>query len=226
MKAYSTLTSLIERLNNEHHLIAGDRKDLLKQLADYIKSHKQAQLVFICTHNSRRSHLAMIWAAVGASFFGLAPLEQSSGPGKVESSPRPSSTGVRTFSGGTEATAMNPRIVRALRQAGFQVSTSDESTDPSNPSYLVSFSEDKEHLTCFSKKYDHPYNPENHFAAIMVCSSADADCPFVPGADFRLALPYQDPKRSDNLPAEVQTYQTSLEEIGREILYACRLASS
>ncbi|MEM8583272.1 MAG: protein-tyrosine-phosphatase [Bacteroidota bacterium] len=205
MKVLPRLALLIERLESESHLIPNHRKELLQSLAAHLEGQGSCRLIFICTHNSRRSHLAMIWAAVGASFYGLPQ--------------------VATFSGGTEITAMNPRIAYALKQAGFEVDLSSESHAQNNPTYLVTYREDRAPLHCFSKKYNHPDNPKDDFAAIMVCSSADRDCPLVPGASYRLALPYEDPKVADGLPAEVQTYQSRLEEIGREILFVFKLAA-
>ncbi|MEM6395815.1 MAG: protein-tyrosine-phosphatase [Bacteroidota bacterium] len=201
--------------------IPTERKAKLDKLVNYIRQKDFAHLVFICTHNSRRSHLAMIWATVAAHFFRLGYVPsvdrlpqvgdaRQSGVGHTHRSE------VFTYSGGTEATAMNPRIVRALLAAGFKIKTLETGE---NPIYEVNAGEDFEPIRCFSKVYDHEENPKSDFAAIMVCSSADADCPYVPGADFRLALPYQDPKRGDDLPAEVQIYQDSLLEIGREMVY-------
>ncbi|MEM7574057.1 MAG: protein-tyrosine-phosphatase [Bacteroidota bacterium] len=218
------LNQLIEQLQSEQDLISAERKLLLQQLADYIRNQEgEIALNFICTHNSRRSHLAMIWAAVAADVFVLPQ--------------------VQTFSGGTEATALNPRVVAALQRAGFAV----ENPGGANPHYRVVYREDRPALRCWSKTWDDPANPQSNFAAIMTCSDADENCPFIPGANLRLALTYEDPKVADipfsdehpdvvppaliadqNLwlrfrPAEVQKYDERLREIGREILYAFSL---
>ena len=71
----------------------------------------------------------------------------------------------------------------------------------------------------FSKKYDHSQNPQNAFAAIMVCSNADEACPFIPGADARFSLPFQDPKQHDNTPQEGRQYDERCRQIAREMLY-------
>ena len=77
--------------------VPADRQDELKSLANYIvKSLKQdgtADLMFICTHNSRRSHFGQIWAAAAAHHLQIA--------------------GVTTYSAGTEAAAFNPRAIAA-----------------------------------------------------------------------------------------------------------------
>ena len=82
--------------------IPADRKDELLALSKYIvKSLKDSQhcnLMFICTHNSRRSHMGQIWAAAAANHLGI--------------------DGVRTYSAGTEATAFNPNAIAALERTG------------------------------------------------------------------------------------------------------------
>jgi arsenate reductase len=46
--------------------VSDERKALLQPLVDYIQNkvnlQEQIRLNFICTHNSRRSHLSQIWA--------------------------------------------------------------------------------------------------------------------------------------------------------------------
>lgn len=76
-----------------------------------------------------------------------------------------------------------------------------------------------ESYQAFSKKYDENPNPTKDFAAIMVCNSADAECPFVPGASFRIALPFADPKAFDDTDLEAAKYNERLRQIGREILW-------
>ena len=155
---YPQLEAYIENLRESFSQISEDRKTLLKKVANYINSKLMdgdgVQLNFICTHNSRRSHLGQIWAQVAAIHNGYENIE--------------------TFSGGTEATAFNPNAVAALERAGFQISKED---DNENPRYGVSFSEEYDALPCFSKTFDDPVNPDSDFAAIMTCDHADKNCP-------------------------------------------------
>ena len=204
----SPLSKLIQQLRSEAALIPPERKLLLEQFAEYIRTNKEGDIYlnFICTHNSRRSHLAMIWAAVAADVFALPPNTGPSGQ-------------VHTYSGGTEATAFNPRAVAALERAGFQVGN----PGGDNPHYLIAYSVTRPPLECWSKTWDDPINPARNFAAIMTCSDADENCPFIPGVNLRLALTYEDPKVADDTPAEVQKYDERLRQIGREILYAFSL---
>ena len=137
-----------------------------------------ADLIFICTHNSRRSHLSRLWAQTAADVLAL--------------------DGIRTYSGGTEATACNPRTVDAMKRAGFRVTTQDTLQGTTNTTYLVQAGSTLQGMPCFSKTYGHEVNPQSGFAAVMTCSSADRGCPIVYGADARFAVPYVDPKVSDD----------------------------
>lgn len=185
--------------------IDDERKTELRAIAEWIEGriekNEPARLTFICTHNSRRSHLGMIWAAAAASYYGI--------------------EGIETYSGGTEATAFNPRAVEAIKRAGFWVDAEDNTAN--NPRYSVSFSQKSDFLNCFSKKFDDEVNPTEGFCAVMVCSSADRNCPFVPGADFRVAIPYEDPKASDGTPQESATYDARSRQIASEMMYLLSL---
>jgi arsenate reductase len=124
---------------------------------------------------------------------------------------------VQCFSGGTEATAFNPRAVTAMKEAGFDIQVFKDGT---NPVYRVKFADESPALTVFSKKYDDDFNPKNNFAAIMTCSHADENCPLVAGAAKRIALTYNDPKDFDGTPQEAAKYSERVHEIGCELLYA------
>ncbi|MCC6723940.1 MAG: protein-tyrosine-phosphatase [Saprospiraceae bacterium] len=200
------LQTYCTNLEGEFALIPEPRQQELAELADYIskklKSGEAAKLTVICTHNSRRSHIGQLWLAAAATFYGV--------------------EGVATYSGGTEATAFNPRAVAAMRRAGFSIS-GDETE--SNPRYTAKLGEGTDEITLFSKKYDDPANPQRGFAAIMVCSDADEACPFIPGAEKRFAIRYDDPKAADGTPDEAATYDERCKQIGREMLFAVRHAT-
>jgi arsenate reductase (thioredoxin) len=190
-----------DRLVNEFGLITSGRKQVLSQLTEFIQKKVNAghkvHLNFICTHNSRRSHLSQLWAQAAAYYYNIPNVE--------------------CFSGGTEATAFNPRAVKAMQEAGFKI---DKTKDGSNPIYEVRYAEGASPITAFSKKYDDPFNHNKDFAAIMTCSHADENCPLVLGASLRIALTYDDPKEFDDTPLEASKYKERVHEIGREILYA------
>lgn len=184
----------------EFDQIPSERKAQLRKLSLYVQSRVKAgepvRLTFICTHNSRRSHLSQIWAATAAAHYGV--------------------PGVETFSGGTEATAFNPRAIAAVERAGFEVDAQDESK---NPKQAVRFHQGGDPMLCFSKVYDEAPNPQSDYCAVMTCSDADKSCPNVRGASQRVALPYEDPKVADNTLAEAQKYDERCAQIAREMLY-------
>jgi len=193
------LSRYVEGLLSGLDEVPGDRRQKLQALVSYVGhrvgANQPAKLTFICTHNSRRSHLAQIWAQTAAFCF--------SGPG------------VETFSGGTEATAFNPRAVAAVERAGFLV----EAGADDNPVYKVRWAQDGPVMECFSKVYDQEPNPKKGFAALMVCSAADAACPVVNGAEVRISSPYDDPKAFDGTDQETAKYDERCRQIAREMLW-------
>jgi len=179
--------------------IPAERKLLLEKISAYIKgktaNKETSNLVYVCTHNSRRSHLGQVWAAVAAAYYGVEK--------------------IKTYSGGTEATAFNPNAIKALVSAGFDVKKTSESK---NPVYEVYFAEDK-FTTCFSKVYNDAENPSQNFAAIMTCSDAEENCPFIPGCELRIGTTYNDPKAFDNTVLQDEKYTERSNQIAMECLY-------
>jgi len=160
---------------------------LSEWIAERLARGEVAPVIFICTHNSRRSVFAQCWMAALAAAYGL--------------------EGIRSFSGGTEETAVALPALRSLARAGFAV----ETASGENARHRVAFSDQQEPLSLFSKLYRDPANPSEGFAAVLLCDSADVGCPVVQGASARFFLPFTDPKMSDGTAAEDQTYdQTSL----------------
>ena len=141
-------------------VISEERKVILKPLIDYLKdkisANKSIRLNFICTHNSRRSHLSQIWAQTMAAYYNI--------------------NNVSCYSGGTEATAMFPKVGETLKNQGFQIAKLSEEN---NPVYSVKFSKNEPSIIAFSKQFSDDFNPASDFAAIMTCSSADKGCPMV-----------------------------------------------
>jgi arsenate reductase (thioredoxin) len=199
------LANYVAERELEFEQIPSERKEQLQQLAEYMRNCTRTdtpiKLTFICTHNSRRSHMAHLWAAVAATRYGIESVE--------------------TFSGGTEVTAFNPRAVDAMRRAGFSIEKLDDSN---NPKYRVVFSDQVAPQICFSKNYADAPNPARDFCAVMTCSSADQQCPNVQGARCRIAISYEDPKISDGTSGEAAKYNERSAQIAREMLYAFSLA--
>jgi len=188
------LENYINNLKDDLDKISEQRRNILAEIIKYINNSSNPKLNFICTHNSRRSHLSQIWAQTLASQFGIQ---------------------IETFSGGTEETAFHPNAVDALERAGFTT----QKQDGANPKYHLHFSESKDPIIAYSKKFDDAPNPTKGFAAVMTCSEADAECPVVFGADKRIKLFYEDPKVADGTANEKEVYDERCKQIGAEMLY-------
>ena len=180
------------------HRITAARKETLQPLIDYIQSKVDqgavAHLNFICTHNSRRSQLSQVWAQTAADYFGIP---------------------ATCFSGGVEVTAFNLRAVAALKRSGFRVAAQGNG----NPKYKVYYSEDRPPISAFSKLYDDPHNRAPGFAAVMTCSDADENCPFIPGSEMRIPVRYEDPKAFDGTPREALAYDERSRQIASEMFH-------
>lgn len=201
MKLYNNLNNSIINLIKEFDLITETRKQELENLAlvidESLTQFGKAEITVICTHNSRRSQLGQLWIKVAAIHYGI--------------------KNIYTFSGGTEATSFNFRMVNAVKEYGFKVKQLDENT---NPKYQIPLDETDESMDIlYSKVYSENYNPQTNYIAIMVCSQADEGCPFVTGAFKRISLPYLDPKEFDDTELESIKYLEKVKEIGREMLY-------
>ncbi|MFC0345383.1 arsenate-mycothiol transferase ArsC [Epilithonimonas hispanica] len=195
---YSTLKNIIEKL--QYKSISEERKITLQPLIDFIQQKtndgKDINLNFICTHNSRRSHLSQIWAQTGAAYFNIANLH--------------------CYSGGTEETALFQKVAETLANQGFNIF---KISNESNPIYTIKIGDNTLPIIGFSKKYDNPFNPVSDFAAIMTCSQADEGCPFIPGAEKRIPITFEDPKISDNTPEQSKVYAERSLQIASEMFY-------
>jgi len=180
--------------------LSKDRKEILQPLIDFVQlksdHHQEIRLNLICTHNSRRSHLAQVWAQTAAYYYGI--------------------QNVFCYSGGTEATALYPKVAQTLVQSGFKIMKLSENN---NPVYTIKFAGNQAPIIGFSKTYDDDFNPENDFAAIMTCSQADGGCPFIAGAEKRIAVTYDDPKAFDNTDQQSDKYNERSVQIATEMFY-------
>ena len=198
MALFAKIDGYISNLNVQN--IPIERKTTLQLLADFIiekvKTGEEISLNFICTHNSRRSHLSQVWAQTMAHYF------------KV--------TNVFCYSGGTEATALFPMAAETLKGTGFEIKKLSEGN---NPVYSIKYSENQHPVIGFSKKLDDDFNPKSGFAAIMTCSQADEGCPIVPGAEKRIPITFEDPKAFDNTPLQAEKYAERSMQIATEMFY-------
>lgn len=193
------LLTTIQQLKNIS--ISEERKTILKGLVSAIQSKIDAKesinLNFICTHNSRRSHLGQIWMQTLAHHFNV--------------------PNVFSYSGGTEGTAIAKPILKAIQDQGFTV---DCIAETDNSVYAIKYNEKSHPIIGFSKDYAHPFNPKTGFIAVMVCSQADEGCPFVAGAEKRVSVTYEDPKLFDNTDLQDEKYVERSTQIASELYYA------
>lgn len=178
--------------------VPDERLEVLRPLEEYIQSKidhsEEVNLNFICTHNSRRSQFAQIWAQTAADYFGIA---------------------ANCYSGGVEVTAFNERAVESIKRNGFMVEVRGEV----NPHYSIFHSENRDPILAFSKLFDDPTNKSGQFAAVMTCSHADENCPFIPGTEKRIPIRYEDPKEFDDTPEESKMYDARSIQIASEMFH-------
>lgn len=201
---FTLIKSYCNSLSAGFDTIPKERKDLLKKISAYVaekrKDNKAINLVYICTHNSRRSHFGQVWAKVASEYYGIQD--------------------VNSFSGGTEVTAFNTNAINALKRIGFDIKPIHIEK---NSLYHVFYDDQKKPIECFSKEYNDPKNPQKEFAAIMTCSDAEENCPFIPGVELRIGTTYDDPKAFDNTPEQDQMYDERCRQIALETLYVFSL---
>ncbi|WP_034058657.1 low molecular weight phosphatase family protein [Lacinutrix jangbogonensis] len=195
---FDNIKEYIDALNID--IINNDRKVVLQPLIAFLKhkgeENKPIDLNFICTHNSRRSHLSQVWAQVMANYFSI--------------------ENVTCYSGGTEATALFPKVKKTLVKIGFDIKIISQSN---NPIYSIKYADNVHPLIGFSKTYDNSFNPKSNFAAILTCSHADGECPFISGAEKRIPITFNDPKAFDNTDFQDQKYLEKSNEIATEMKY-------
>jgi arsenate reductase len=200
----NTLLSPLEsfRKKFDFSIISEERKIILNELIAYMQAQKNAgkeiHLNFICTHNSRRSQFSQIWAQTAAYYYGI---------------------NAQCYSGGVEVTAFNERAVESIKRTGFKVEKKGEG----NPKYSLFFSDDAAPIIAFSKLYDDETSAKSNFAAVMTCSHADENCPYIPGAGKRIPVRYNDPKEFDGTPIESEKYDERSKEIANELFYTFSL---
>ncbi len=200
MSLLSAIDKKISKLTARFDTIPPERKALLMEFAGYlsakVKKGKSVKINFICTHNSRRSQMSQVWAQTSAEFYGI--------------------NGVDCYSGGTEATEFNSNALLPMENSGFVIA---RKSDGYNPIYLIKYSEKKEPVSCFSKVYNDPFNPQSDYAAVMTCSDADETCPVVIGAERRFPIRYEDPKMYDGTELQTGKYIQTFDQIGTEMLF-------
>lgn len=195
---FSEIEQVIKALNPQ--TISTERKAILQPLTEFIQSkvsnQQDIRINFICTHNSRRSHLSQVWAQTLAYHFNI--------------------KNVFCYSGGTESTALFPIVAETLQNSGFQIKTISKNK---NSIYSIKYAYNQHPIIGFSKRLNDDFNPKSEFAAIMTCDSANEACPFVSGAEKRIPITFEDPKAFDNTPQQAEKYNERSLQIATELFY-------
>ena len=195
---FSEIAQVIKGLNPQ--TISTERKAILQPLTEFIQSkvsnQQDIRINFICTHNSRRSHLSQVWAQTLAFHFNI--------------------KNVFCYSGGTESTALFPIVAETLQNSGFQIKTISKNE---NPIYSIKYAYNQHPIIGFSKRLNDDFNPKSEFVAIMTCDSANEACPFVSGAEKRIPITFEDPKAFDNTPQQAEKYNERSLQIATELFY-------
>jgi len=209
-RLFPKLTAHIDLLTTSFDMIDETHREGGDRLVDWIaRNHKPGQLLHvtvICTGNSRRSILGATMGNVAAAYYGMPE--------------------IRFHSGGTAPTAFNSHTITALKNIGVEIEPTGAEAprgEPktANPLYLVRWGQSGDpamEAFEFSKNYHDPTNPQQGFAALMVCGEADAACPLVKGASARISMPYLDPKFYDDSSYETLKYAERRDDIGRLML--------
>jgi len=195
---FEKLKFVIDQLDEKS--VNSERQSSLKPLTNYIEgkliNNRKVSLNFICTHNSRRSHLAQVWAQTIANYFNF--------------------DNIFCYSGGTESTTINTAVLKALIHSGFEI---EKISENENPVYNIKYSLHQIPIKCFSKCFYHSFNPSTDFAAILTCSDAEKECPYISGADIRILMPFEDPKSYDNTSQQDEKYLERSLQIATQMKY-------
>ena len=177
--------------------ISNKRAIVLNEIINYINKkrseNKISKLNFICTHNSRRSQFCQFWATFFSNYYNIR---------------------CEAYSGGTVETEVYKSVVNNIRDYGFNICFKK----CNNPIYSIKF-KNLNLGNYYSKFYYDFENPKKEFAAIMTCSDAENNCPFVEGSEIKFSLPYEDPKKYDKSKIEKTEYKKTSEKIASEMNY-------
>lgn len=197
---FDTVKTYLKKRLSESDLISDERKASLEKIAYWIKNattkRSRSEILFVCIHNSRRSHLSEIHATAAIDWFGM-------------------SEKLKVYSGGTTVTAFNTNAAAVVETAGYAV----DKADGKNPMYKIRYADDRPAINVWSKKYDDVSNPDAGFLAVMTCSDNEQNCPYIASANARIPLYYPDPSESDNTPEQEATYNKVSDDIARELMY-------
>ena len=191
-KVHENIKEFILKLNENS--ISKKRLKILDKIINELNKNtlknNYPKIIFICTHNSRRSQLAEIWSHTFSFIF------------KKKN---------KIFSAGTSKEEFNIRAINVLEKIGFKIKEEGKK-------YIFNFSENCNSIHMYSKDISE-LNLKNHFITIMTCADSDKNCPAIPNALARILLSYKDPKSFDNSKQETNKYIATSKKIALELFY-------
>ena len=194
------LESYCLTLSNEFGDVPDSTGKMLKEAGEYIleklNDGQETNISFVCEHNSRKSHMGHVWTRMALLHYGI--------------------DNVKCYSGGTTPTYVNERIITALGNAGFRIS--EREIVGHGPKYHLDYGLNAGGFEIFSKRYDHPMNPDTNYLAITLCYNPEECCP-ITGGDIQLTIPYEDMQPFDNTPQEEEKYDEQCRHIARDMFY-------
>lgn len=205
-KLFSTISTYLASQDGKQPPVNEIHQASMQKFAQWLKMRgkKKTDVVVICTGNSRRSILTSTMGNLIAAY---------------RKWPE-----VRFHSAGTAPSAFNSCTIAALKQIGVEITATGSQAKEGkkgekNPHYKVQWGKDKDAYSLeYSKALGDVSLPGNDFAALIVCSDADKECPVVEGAAIRLALPFEDPKAFDGKPNESEEYAKTRDLIAQTLL--------
>lgn len=184
---YKKLDNYSATVSKEFDQINLERKEKINQIVEELNKSKTGtkSILFTSNDNSAASQLAQAWLQVAAE--------------------RNLISSIQISSAGENETAINKDALKALKNAGFKISSN--TTFPKNPRYMVSYSQESSSLLMFSKKYNNFQNPTSDFLSI----GTEENLSSVNGETSKVELTYA---KIDASNADTQS-----REIAREMFY-------
>ena len=144
------MVSLDKYIDNlDSVVLKGYQKKRVKKISQELKSliNTYNKIVFICTHNSRRSQLCEAWGSVLSKRFNL---------------------NLFFYSAGTEKTGVYVEVINALQRAGLEIDKGGKINDINNPIELYSKTLDEikgdefiSLMTCSDAEENCPVDPRS-----------------------------------------------------------------
>jgi len=161
-------------------------------IGEFLREHTDVfSVIFLCTHNARRSQLSEFWFRALAAEYGIS---------------------VEAYSAGVEATRVHPHVVSVLREQLLSAGNQD------NPQ-VVQHDIQAGTRPFYSKTLEDPSLPKKNFITVAVCDHAAETCPIMAGSAGRFSLPFTDPGAHDQDHDPLPYYRETSDSIRAHMVY-------